>query len=129
MGCTEQNYCAADLADYVLGCVQHYVFAVASIDAAGNITDLRPKGTLNDQAASDALKKHEQSRNHPDASTSEKGFVRLSSETNSDSEAMAVTPKALKAVNGECKWPRSGITKSERPCPEWRYQCHFTGYF
>lgn len=90
---------AADLADYVLGGVQHYVFAVASIDAAGNITDLRPKGTLNDQAASDALKKHEQSRNHPDASTSEKGFVRLSSETNSDSEAMAVTPKALKAVN------------------------------
>lgn len=47
---------AADLADYVLGGVQHYVFAVASIDAAGNINDLRPKGTLNDQAASDALK-------------------------------------------------------------------------
>lgn len=47
---------AADLADYVLDGVQHYVFAVASIDAAGNITDLRPKGTLNDQTASDALK-------------------------------------------------------------------------
>lgn len=90
---------AADLADYVLGGVQHYVFAVASIDAAGNITDLRPKGTLNDQAASDALRKHEQSRNHPDASTSEKGFVRLSSATDSDSEELAATPKALKAVN------------------------------
>lgn len=90
---------AADLADYVLGGVQHYVFAVASIDAAGNITDLRPRGTLNDQAASDALSKHEKSRNHPDASTSEKGFVQLSSSTNSNSEKLAATPKALKEVN------------------------------
>ncbi|KAA3567223.1 phage tail-collar fiber domain-containing protein [Citrobacter freundii] len=87
---------AADLADYVLGGVQHYVFAVASIDAAGNITDLRPKGTLNDQAASDALKKHEQSRNHPDATTSEKGFTRLSSATDSTSEELAATSKAVK---------------------------------
>ena len=86
----------ADLADYVLGGVQHYVFAVASIDAAGNITDLRPKGTLNDQAASDALKKHEKSRNHPDATTSEKGFTQLSSATDSASEEQAATPKAVK---------------------------------
>ncbi|EOK4076211.1 phage tail protein [Escherichia coli] len=90
---------AADLADYVLGGVQHYVFAVASIDATGNVMDLRPKGTLNHQAASDALKKHEQSRNHPDASISEKGFVQLSNATNSDSETLAATPKAVKAVN------------------------------
>ncbi|EAB5051374.1 hypothetical protein EG177_02770 [Salmonella enterica] len=89
---------AADLADYVLGGVQHYVFAVASIDAAGNITDLRPKGTLNDQAASDALSEHEKSRNHPDASTDEKGFVQLSSETNSDSEMLAATSRAVKAA-------------------------------
>ncbi|HIF7138387.1 TPA: phage tail protein [Citrobacter freundii] len=87
---------AADLADYVLGGVQHYVFAVASIDAAGNITDLRPKGTLNDQAASDALRKHEQSRNHPDATTSEKGFTQLSSATDSVSEGLAATSKAVK---------------------------------
>lgn len=90
---------AADLADYVLGGVQHYVFAVASIDAAGNITDLRPKGTLNDQAASDALSEHEKSRNHPDASTDEKGFVQLSSAIDSDSEKLAATPKAVKAAN------------------------------
>lgn len=90
---------AADLADYVLGGVQHYVFAVASIDAAGNITDLRPKGTLNDQTASDALSKHEKSRNHPDASTSEKGFVQLSSATDSNSEKLAATSKAVKAAN------------------------------
>ncbi|EDH2871898.1 phage tail protein [Salmonella enterica] len=90
---------AADLADYVLGGVQHYVFAVASIDAAGNITDLRPKGTLNDQAASNALSEHEKSRNHPDASTDEKGFVQLSSTIDSDSEKLAATPKAVKAAN------------------------------
>lgn len=36
---------AANLADYVQNGVQHYVFAVASIDADGNITDLRPKGS------------------------------------------------------------------------------------
>ncbi|OXX96266.1 tail protein, partial [Salmonella enterica subsp. enterica serovar Newport str. CVM75_1280] len=76
----------------------HYVFAVSGIDENGNITDLRPKGTLNEQQASDALRKHEQSRNHPDATTREKGFVQLSSETNSDSEMLAATPKAVKAA-------------------------------
>ncbi|MEB0942065.1 MULTISPECIES: phage tail protein [Citrobacter freundii complex] len=90
---------AENLADYVQNGVQHYVFAVASVDVNGNITDLRPKGSLNEQVASDALKKHEQSRNHPDASTSEKGFVQLSSATDSDSEQLAATSKALKVVN------------------------------
>ncbi len=89
---------ADNLADYVHNGVQHYVFAVAGIDENGNITDLRPKGTLNEQQASDALRKHEQSRNHPDATTREKGFVQLSSETNSDSETLAATPNAVKAA-------------------------------
>lgn len=89
---------ADNLADYVQNGVQHYVFAVAGIDENGNITDLRPKGTLNEQQASDALRKHEQSRNHPDATTREKGFVRLSSDTNSESESLAATPKAVKAA-------------------------------
>ncbi|ECD8163128.1 phage tail protein [Salmonella enterica subsp. enterica serovar Takoradi] len=89
---------ADNLADYVQNGVQHYVFAVAGIDENGNITDLRPKGTLNEQQASDALRKHEQSRNHPDATTREKGFVQLSSETKSDSEMLAATPKAVKAA-------------------------------
>lgn len=87
---------AENLADYVQNGAQHYVFAVASIDVNGNITDLRPKGALNEQQASDALKKHEQSRNHPDASTSEKGFTRLNSATDSASEEQAATPKAVK---------------------------------
>ncbi|OLX89548.1 phage tail protein [Salmonella enterica subsp. enterica serovar Infantis str. CVM N42459] len=89
---------ADNLADYVQNGVQHYVFAVAGIDENGNITDLRPKGTLNEQQASDALRKHEQSRNHPDATTREKGFVQLSSDTNSESEMLAATPKAVKAA-------------------------------
>lgn len=89
---------ADNLADYVQNGLQHYVFAVAGIDENGNITDLRPKGTLNEQQASDALKKHEQSRNHPDASTREKGFVQLSNDTNSESESLAATPKAVKAA-------------------------------
>ncbi|MCN0228118.1 phage tail protein [Salmonella enterica] len=89
---------ADNLADYMQNGVQHYVFAVAGIDENGNITDLRPKGTLNEQQASDALRKHEQSRNHPDATTREKGFVQLSSDTNSESEMLAATPKAVKAA-------------------------------
>ncbi|EJO2469630.1 phage tail protein [Salmonella enterica] len=89
---------ADNLADYVQNGLQHYVFVVAGIDENGNITDLRPKGTLNEQQASDALKKHEQSRNHPDASTREKGFVQLSNDTNSESESLAATPKAVKAA-------------------------------
>ncbi|HDW0909257.1 TPA: phage tail protein [Escherichia coli] len=46
----------------------------------------------------DKLKEHEQSRRHPDASLTAKGFVQLSSATNSDSETLAATPKAVKAV-------------------------------
>ncbi|EAN5657238.1 phage tail protein, partial [Salmonella enterica] len=89
---------ADNLADYVQNDIQHYVFAVAGIDENGNITDLRPKGTLNEQQASDALRKHAQSRNHPDATTREKGFVQLSSDTSSESESLAATPKAVKAA-------------------------------
>ena len=44
------------------------------------------------------LKEHEQSRCHPDASLTAKGFVQLSSATNSVSETQAATPKAVKAA-------------------------------
>ncbi|EJX5267984.1 phage tail protein [Escherichia coli] len=46
----------------------------------------------------DKLKEHEQSRRHPDASLTAKGFVQLSSATNNDSETQAATPKAVKAA-------------------------------
>ncbi|EOI3494846.1 phage tail protein [Cronobacter turicensis] len=90
---------AASLADYVQNGVQHYVFALASIDANGVITDLRPKGSLAGQDASDAMKKHEQSRNHPDATLNAKGFTQLSSALDSEAEDKAATPKAVKAAN------------------------------
>ncbi|EFM3347082.1 phage tail protein [Escherichia coli] len=44
------------------------------------------------------LKEHEQSRRHPDASLTAKGFVQLSSATNSDSETLAATTKAVKVA-------------------------------
>ncbi|MEI8517853.1 tail fiber protein [Escherichia coli] len=46
----------------------------------------------------DKLKEHEQSRRHPDTSLTAKGFVQLSSATNSVSETQAATPKAVKAA-------------------------------
>ncbi len=47
----------------------------------------------------DAIAAHEKTRNHPDASTTAKGLVKLSSATTSTDETKASTPKALKAVN------------------------------
>lgn len=45
-----------------------------------------------------AIVKHEQSRNHPDATLTSKGIVQLSNATNSTSEKLAATPKAVKAA-------------------------------
>lgn len=45
------------------------------------------------------IQRHEESRNHPDASLTEKGFVQLSSATDSTSETLAATPKAVKTVH------------------------------
>ncbi|HAX4763474.1 TPA: phage tail protein [Escherichia coli] len=47
----------------------------------------------------DKLAEHEQSRRHPDASLTQKGFTQLSSATDSDSESVAATPKAIKTLN------------------------------
>ncbi|UAN30245.1 phage tail protein [Enterobacter sp. JBIWA005] len=51
------------------------------------------------------LRAHEQSRNHPDASTTEKGLVQLSSSVTSDSESQAATSKAVKIAmdNGSAR--------------------------
>ncbi|EAR8794177.1 phage tail protein [Salmonella enterica] len=46
----------------------------------------------------DKLGEHEKSRNHPDATLNEKGFTQLSSATDSASETLAATPKAVKAA-------------------------------
>ncbi|EJD6391945.1 phage tail protein [Proteus mirabilis] len=72
----------------------HFVFAIASISADGKITDLRPKGTLDFQQLDDALKKHVQSRNHPDATLTAKGFTQLTDKTGT-SQALAPTQKLV----------------------------------
>ncbi|CDL83730.1 phage tail protein [Xenorhabdus szentirmaii] len=46
----------------------------------------------------DSIQKHANSRNHPDATLKEKGFVILSSAVDSASETHAATPKAVKAT-------------------------------
>ncbi|EGN5727661.1 hypothetical protein ISI59_003237 [Salmonella enterica] len=43
-----------------------------------------------------SLKEHEKSRNHPDATLTDKGFVKLYSGVTSIDETMAATPKAVK---------------------------------
>ncbi|OTA18610.1 tail protein [Xenorhabdus beddingii] len=45
-----------------------------------------------------SITKHANSRNHPDATLKEKGFVILSSAVDSNSETHAATPKAVKAA-------------------------------
>ncbi|HBP8871405.1 TPA: phage tail protein [Escherichia coli] len=84
------------LKDYQENGIQHYVTALADINAEGTVTDLRPTGTPEERRSLDALKKHEKSRNHPDATLKEKGFTQLSSATTSTSETQAATPKAIK---------------------------------
>ncbi|EPO8486876.1 phage tail protein, partial [Salmonella enterica subsp. enterica serovar Braenderup] len=46
----------------------------------------------------DKLTEHAQSRNHPDATLTDKGFVQLSNATGSADETKAATPKAVKAA-------------------------------
>ncbi|QTL39154.1 phage tail protein [Xenorhabdus budapestensis] len=46
----------------------------------------------------DSIKKHENSRTHPDATLKEKGFAILSSAVDSNSETHAATPKSVKAA-------------------------------
>ncbi|WP_238934218.1 MULTISPECIES: phage tail protein [unclassified Enterobacter] len=64
----------------------------------------------------DKIAEHEQSRRHPDATLTAKGFTQLSSATDSTSEALAATPKAVKAAydlaNG--KYTAQGATTAQK---------------
>ncbi|SBT61280.1 Phage tail fibre repeat [Plesiomonas shigelloides] len=62
------------------------------------------------------IQRHEESRNHPEASLTEKGFVQLSSATESTSETLAATPKAVKAVRDLAagKYTAENATTSKR---------------
>ncbi|HAU5677141.1 TPA: phage tail protein [Citrobacter freundii] len=70
------------------------VSSTASVDLSIDATTVMATQDYVD----DKLAEHEQSRRHPDATLKEKGFVQLSSATDSSSESLAATPKAVKAA-------------------------------
>ncbi|EFA5283820.1 phage tail protein [Escherichia coli] len=70
------------------------VSSVASVELTIDTTTvMATQDYVNDKIA-----EHEQSRRHPDASLTAKGFTQLSNATNSTSETLAATPKAVKAA-------------------------------
>lgn len=70
--------------------------AIVTLEASNNITLVTTDEMT--QEISREISDHEKTRNHPDATLTEKGFTQLSSATNSDNETMAATPKAVKAA-------------------------------
>ncbi|THD52614.1 hypothetical protein ERD95_07360 [Enterobacteriaceae bacterium ML5] len=72
---------------------------IVSDASAVNITVDNTTVMASESYVDDKITGHEKSRNHPDGTLKEKGFVQLSSATNSTSEALAATPKAVKAAN------------------------------
>ncbi|MFM1255186.1 phage tail-collar fiber domain-containing protein [Yersinia enterocolitica] len=93
---------AGDFGDYTdANGFTHYIASLALITANGE--DDKREANPFDKAIGDinaALKEHEKSRNHPDATLNAKGFAQLGSDIDSDSEELAATLKAVKkAVN------------------------------
>lgn len=70
------------------------VSAIESVDLTVDATMVM----ATQEYVEDKLAEHERSRRHPDATLSEKGFTQLSSATDSTSEVLAATPKAVKAA-------------------------------
>ncbi|CDG98800.1 hypothetical protein XBP1_520077 [Xenorhabdus bovienii str. puntauvense] len=64
-----------------------------------------------DTVITQAIREHEQSRHHPDATLKEKGFVVLSNAVNSPSETQAATPKAVKAAYDLANTANDGLTR------------------
>lgn len=73
------------------------VIIVSNVDSVALSIDATTVMATQDYV-DDKLAEHEQSRNHPDATLKEKGFVQLSNATDSESESHAATPKAVKAA-------------------------------
>ncbi|HBV8723530.1 phage tail protein [Citrobacter sp. AATXR] len=73
------------------------VIIVSNVDSVALSIDATTVMATQDYV-DDKLAEHEQSRKHPDATLKEKGFVQLSSATDSTSETLAATPKAVKAA-------------------------------
>ena len=70
------------------------VSAIESVDLTIDTTTVM----ATQEYVDDKLAEHERSRRHPDATLTEKGFTQLSSATDSESEVLAATPKAVKTA-------------------------------
>ncbi len=77
--------------------------------------------------ADDLLAAHAKSRNHPDASKTEKGFVKLSSATTSDSEVLAATPKAVKTATDNAAKALDDHQKADNPHVQYLQMGQLTG--
>jgi hypothetical protein len=73
------------------------VIIVSNVDSVALSIDATTVMATQDYV-DDKIAEHEKSRNHPDATLNEKGFTQLSSATDSTSETLAATPKAVKAA-------------------------------
>ncbi|HBB2224463.1 TPA: hypothetical protein J9562_002169 [Escherichia coli] len=69
-----------------------------SNEASVNLTADSSTTMATQAGVAEMIKQHEQNGKHPDATTTSKGFTQLSSETDSDDETRAATPKAIKAL-------------------------------
>ncbi|MGL5497549.1 MAG: phage tail protein, partial [Aeromonas sobria] len=89
----------ADLQDYTDGNgYRHYVAKLATVGADNAVTDHRLVNTSPNLWG--ALRAHAESRDHPDATESSRGFTRYATQAQTDAgtdNATAVTPKKLQA--------------------------------
>lgn len=70
------------------------VSAIESVDLTIDATTVM----ATQEYVDNQLAEHERSRRHPDATLEAKGFTQLSSATDSDSEVLAATPKAVRSA-------------------------------
>ncbi|HHH0523023.1 TPA: phage tail protein [Yersinia enterocolitica] len=112
---------AGDFGDYTdANGFTHYIAQLALITASEE--DDKREANPFDKAIGDinaALKEHEKSRNHPDATLNAKGFTQLGSDIDSDSEKLAATLKAVKKAVNAGVTAMSGHIQTDNPHPQY----------
>lgn len=91
---------AESLIDYIKDGVQHYVFAIATINAAGEITDLRPKGALDAQSSNRDFMRRD--NNLSDINNVEEALVNLDFENH-----VKLMMDVLLPIGATIEWPLS----------------------
>ncbi|WP_313375508.1 phage tail protein [Pantoea sp. CTOTU50773] len=99
---------ASELDDYEINGTKHYVFALASVDEKGTITDLRPKGGLSDQQANNNFLRKD--RNLEDVS--DKAGARKTLKVYSQDETDAKVKEAADAADAANQNADSRVKKS-----------------